>query len=180
MTRLDFAALLVALLAGCAASQPVTRGPVADNEVPFFEGLGDPRRKISTNNQSAQRYFDQGLTLLYAFNHKEAIRSFRSAATLDPKCAMAFWGVAYAFGPHVNKPMTEEDTAEAWKALQQAVALKGGVSPREQAYITALEQRYQSQHDADRSVRYRCKIEPAFIRGQLCASDREQITRRAR
>lgn len=119
---------------------------------PLFDDLGNLHHPVTTASSRAQRYFDQGLTLLYGFNHREAIRSFRSAATLDPKCAMAFWGVAYAFGPHVNKPMTEEDTAEAWAALQEAVALKGGVSPREQAYITALERRYQSQHEADRSA----------------------------
>jgi tetratricopeptide (TPR) repeat protein len=65
---------------------------------------------------------------------------------------MAHWGVAYAFGPHVNKPMDSNDTAGAWAALQLAVANKAKVSPREQAYITALEKRYQSEHKDDRSA----------------------------
>src|SRR5688572_2504577 len=105
---------------------------------PVFDGLGKHHHPVTTTSKEAQRYFDQGLTLCYAFNHKEAIRSFRAAATVDPDCAMAYWGVAYACGPHVNKPMTEDDTANAWKALQEAQAAKSKVSAPEQAYINAL------------------------------------------
>lgn len=119
---------------------------------PLFEGLGDLHHPVTAQSKQAQRYFDQGLRLLFGFNHKEAIRSFRSAAYLAPECAMAHWGVAYAFGPHVNKSMDSNDTAGAWAALQFAVANKAKVSPREQAYITALEKRYQSEHKDDRAA----------------------------
>ena len=119
---------------------------------PLFDDLGNLHHPVTTSSGRAQRYFDQGLILLYGFNHPEAIRSFRSAATVDPQCAMAFWGVAYALGPHVNRPMTAEDNTGAWAALQQAVALKAAVSPREQAYITALERRYQPGFVEDRSA----------------------------
>ena len=117
---------------------------------PLFDGLGDLHHPITTESKQAQRYFDQGMRLLFGFNHKEAIRSFRSAAFLDPQCAMAHWGVAYAYGPHVNKPMDASDTTNAWAALQLAVANKSKVSAKEQAYITALEKRYQPAHEADR------------------------------
>jgi tetratricopeptide (TPR) repeat protein len=117
---------------------------------PLFDGLGDLHHPVTTKSKEAQRYFDQGLRLLFGFNHKEAIRSFRSAAQLDPECAMAYWGVAYAFGPHVNKPMDANDNAEAWAALRLAVGAKEKASAREQAYITALEKRYQEQHLEDR------------------------------
>ena len=117
---------------------------------PLFDGLGDLHHPVTTESKQAQRYFDQGMRLLFGFNHKEAIRSFRSAAHLDPQCAMAHWGVAYAYGPHVNKPMDASDTANAWAALQLAMANKSKVSAKEQAYITALEKRYQSTHQADR------------------------------
>ena len=76
--------------------------------------------------------------LCYAFNHREAIRSFRAAAQCDADCAMAFWGVAYAHGPHVNKPMTKDENEAAWAALQQALALQAKTSPKEQAYIKAM------------------------------------------
>jgi tetratricopeptide (TPR) repeat protein len=119
---------------------------------PLLDGLGDLHHPVTTESKQAQRYFDQGLRLLFGFNHKEAIRSFRSAAQLDPNCAMAHWGVAYAYGPHVNKPMDTNDTAGAWAALQLAVAAKAKASEKEQAYITALEKRYQPQHNDDRKA----------------------------
>jgi len=119
---------------------------------PLLDGLGNLHHPVTTKSKQAQRYFDQGMSLLFGFNHKEAIRSFRSAAHLDPDCAMAHWGTAYAFGPHVNKPMDTNDTAEAWAALQLAVAGKSKASAKEQAYITALEQRYRPEYREDRSA----------------------------
>ena len=117
---------------------------------PLLEGLGVLHHAVSTQSKEAQDYFDQGMRLLFGFNHREAIRSFRSAAVLDPGCAMAYWGVAYAYGPHVNRPMDANDTANAWEALQAAITNKAAASPREQAYITALEKRYQREHAGDR------------------------------
>jgi tetratricopeptide (TPR) repeat protein len=119
---------------------------------PLFDGLGDLHHPVTTSSAKAQRYFDQGVRLLFGFNHKEAIRSFRSAAMLDPQCAMAHWGVAYAFGPHVNKPMDATDTTNAWAALQLALSNQANASPKEQAYIEALRKRYQDGHAADRSA----------------------------
>ena len=69
---------------------------------PFFEGLGSYSRKVTTDSPEAQRYFNQGLAFLHGFNHGAAIRSFQEAARLDPKCAMAHWGIALACGPHIN------------------------------------------------------------------------------
>ena len=113
------------------------------SDVPFFEGLGSHSRGITTGSAEAQRYFDQGLAFLYAFNHDEAIRSFRRAGELDPKCAMAFWGVAVANGPHINNPVVPADRAKAaWEALARAKALAPGASPVERALIEALASRY--------------------------------------
>jgi hypothetical protein len=113
---------------------------------PLFDDLGDLHHPVSTPSKQTQRYFDQGVRLMFGFNHKEAIRSFRSAAQLDPTCAMAHWGVAYAYGPHVNKPMDASDTTNAWAALQLALANQSRVTPKEQAYIAALARRYQADH----------------------------------
>ncbi len=135
--------LLVSTLTCTVAASEKLPGPLLD-------GLGDLQHPVTTRTKQAQRYFDQGMRLVFGFNHKEAIRSFRSAAHLDPQCAMAHWGVAYAFGPHVNKPMDSNDTASAWAALQLAVANKPGASAKERAYITALEKRYQPDHEDDR------------------------------
>lgn len=119
---------------------------------PLFDGLGDLHHPVTTKSKLAQRYFDQGVRLMFGFNHKEAIRSFRSAAHYDPHCAMAHWGVAYASGPHVNKPMDANDTTNAWTALQLALANQAHVTRKEQAYIGALAQRYQAEHTDDHSA----------------------------
>src|SRR5215470_17558319 len=102
--RLTVAIGLVATVTNSARPAEKLPGPILD-------GLGDLHHPVTTQSKQAQRYFDQGLRLLFGFNHKEAIRSFRSAAQIDPECAMAHWGVAYAYGPHVNKPMDSNDTA---------------------------------------------------------------------
>jgi len=119
---------------------------------PMLKGLGDWHHAVATVDRRAQKYFDQGMTLLFGFNHKEAIRSFRSAAVIDPSCAMAYWGIAYAYGPHVNRPMSAEDNAEAWKALESALALRSRVSAHERAYVDALQTRYVQEFNADRSA----------------------------
>lgn len=109
---------------------------------PVFDGLGDHRRPITTSNPQTQKLFDQGVNLLFGFNHAEAIRSFREAARLDPNCAMCWWGVAFALGPNINLPMPDDAVAPAWEALNRAKALRSKASPREQAWIDALAVRY--------------------------------------
>jgi hypothetical protein len=141
--------VILPLLAACLSLSAVGKEKLPG---PLFDGLGNHHHPVTANSKLAQRYFDQGLTLLFAFNHKEAIRSFRSAAKLEPECAMAWWGVAYAYGPHVNKPMSKEDNDAAWEALQQTLALKSKVTPQEQAYFAALSKRYQAEFAEDRSA----------------------------
>src|SRR5690349_8857364 len=97
---------------------------------PLLEGLGWHHFPITTQSKEAQRYFDQGLILAFAFNHKEAERSFREAARLDPQCAMAWWGAALVVGPHVNAAMKAEDAPRAWEALTKAKALAPNASAK--------------------------------------------------
>lgn len=119
--------------------------------VPLFDGLGSHGRKVTTSSPEAQRYFNQGLCFLYAFNHDEAIRSFRKATELDPKCAMAWWGISVANGPHINNPVViPERASSAWDALskaRQAAATAGGI---ERALIDALGKRYADPQPDDR------------------------------
>lgn len=138
----------------CFTGIVVAAGPEspAKSMAPLFDGLGNHHHSISTRSQPAQRYFDQGLTLCYAFNHTEAIRSFRGALQHDPDCAMAYWGIAYASGPHVNRPMTRDDNDRAWEALQKALALKSKTGAKEQAYIDAMAKRYQAEFAEDRTA----------------------------
>lgn len=113
------------LVGGARADEPKAApgasAPDPQAREPLFDGLGPRSRQVATASADAQRYFDQGLKFLYAFNHDEAIRSFRQAATLDPTCAMAWWGVAYACGPHINNPTVDEPHAhEGSEALAKA------------------------------------------------------------
>ena len=124
----------------------------ADTEPPLWPGLGSTTYKITTQNERAQAYFDQGLRLTYAFNHGEAQRSFRMAQKLDPDCAMCFWGEALVLGPNINLPMQEDAIAPAYAAAQKAKALADKVSPRERALIHALAARYSSDPKADRAL----------------------------
>jgi tetratricopeptide (TPR) repeat protein len=137
--------LLAALVAGaCSSASP------ADPVAPLYDNLGSYHHAITSTSLEAQRFFDQGLTLSYAFNHAEAIRSFRQAAALDPSCAMCYWGIAFALGPNINAPITEEAAREAWQAMEEARRLAPGASPREQAYIDALGRRYAADPAAPR------------------------------
>jgi tetratricopeptide (TPR) repeat protein len=143
--RLNTTLILVTLSAAVA-------GAAESGVAPLFTGLGQLHCPVTTASALAQRYFDQGLTLCYAFNHAEAERSFQYAAALDPDCAMAYWGISYARGPHINKGMGPEDTTAAWTAIQQALDRKGSASLKEKAWIDALAKRYESQHHHDRSA----------------------------
>ncbi len=109
---------------------------------PLLHGIGPLHVPISTKSEQAQKYFDQGFTLMYGFNHAEAIRSFKEAARLDPTCGICWWGVALSYGPNINQPMPKEAIPEAWKALQTAQSMRANESPQEQAYIDAVAARY--------------------------------------
>lgn len=113
------------------------------------KGLGDIDRPVSTTNPEAQKYFNQGLAYLYAFNHDEGVASFKHAAELDPELAMAYWGVALGLGANYNDPANSERFAAAYEYLQKAIALAPKATPVEQAYIAALSKRYSADPKAD-------------------------------
>jgi tetratricopeptide (TPR) repeat protein len=116
-----------------------------------LEGLGSHRRVVTAANEEALRWFNQGLLLLYAFNHDEAVHSFRAAVEADPGCAMAHWGIALAVGPHINFPMmTPEKSALAWQELQLAREHAMKCTPVERALIEALAARYAEQPPENR------------------------------
>jgi tetratricopeptide (TPR) repeat protein len=124
------------LVAGACSLFAQSKPPV------LMPGLGQHHHKISTKNPEAQRFFDQGLTLVFAFNHEEAARAFRRAAELDPQSAMAFWGVALALGPCINLDVDPLHEKEAYEAVQKALLLAPGTTESERAYIQALAKRY--------------------------------------
>lgn len=110
--------------------------------VPLYKNLGNYHRTISSPNERAQNYFDQGLRLAYAFNQEESIRAFREAARLDSKCAICWWGVAYGYGPNVNLPMDSASNAAGQDAIEKARGLSAHASAVERALIDGLALRY--------------------------------------
>jgi tetratricopeptide (TPR) repeat protein len=136
----------VALLAGLIAIEPTHA------ETPLYDNLGSLHHPISSTSELAQRYFDQGLRLVYAFNHEEAIRSFEEAAKQDPQAAMPYWGIALALGPNINAAMTKEAERRAMEAIKQARSRLTSANAIEQAYIEALTKRYVSTKRASRAA----------------------------
>lgn len=111
----------------------------------LLPGMGDVRLPITTTDELAQIWFDQGLALLYGFNHDEAARSFRRASELDPDAAMPYWGLALAIGPNYNDTAVDARRAEAtYEAVQAALARAPRASAREKDYIRAVAKRYAS------------------------------------
>ena len=132
--------------------QFVAQSLAAENTAPpLYTDLGNLHYPI-TANDAAQAYFDQGLRLYYAFNHSEAIASFKEAQRLDTSCAMCWWGEAISWGPNINLPMDAPSGIAAYAALQQALALSGNGTEKEQRLITALSMRYEASPSADRSA----------------------------
>ena len=151
------ALVLAAILAACSPGTSETT--LAQRAgAPLFEGMGDFHREITTSDPDAQKYFDQGMVLAFGFNHAESIRSFRAAQTLDPSCAMCFWGEALATGPNINVTangktvMSADEQVAAYAALQKAVELAPSATPREQDVIAALEARYAPTPVEDRTA----------------------------
>jgi len=144
-------ALLLTLPSAAFAQHDHAPAAGAEAGVPLFDNLGSWHHAVTTKSPEAQRYFDQGLRLVYAFNHAEAERAFREAARLDPACAMAWWGVAFALGPNYNLPIDPERNTKAVEAVAKAKAQAGHVSPKEQAYVEAIAVRYVADPPADRA-----------------------------
>jgi len=157
MRALTIAILSIILptLSGCAKEESLL--DVATRAgAPLFDGMGDHSHPITTDVAYTQRYFDQGLTIDFAFNHAESARSFKAAQTLDPQCAMCFWGEALALGPNINVTsngaviMADHDRLAAHAAIQKALTLKHTASQQEQDYIDALATRYNGDPTTER------------------------------
>src|SRR5437016_5061924 len=136
-----------------ASAIPTANSSEKEKRVPvLMPGLGEVHHPVSTKNHQAQQFFDQGLKLVFGFNHDEARRSFQRAAELDPKLAMAWWGVALTLGPNYNLPVDPEREKAGYEAVQRALALQENASEPEKGYINALAVRYSNDPKADLPV----------------------------
>jgi tetratricopeptide (TPR) repeat protein len=143
------------MLAALGCSTPPhghDHGPRATSAPPvLFDNLGTHHQAITTASPQAQQYFDQGLRLVYGFNHYEAQRAFQESARLDPGCAMCYWGIALTYGSNYNSPTDAERERGAWQAIQKARALARGATERERAVIEALAARHSAAPGTDRA-----------------------------
>lgn len=154
-----FAFVAVLLATGCERNEASQSTDESGSYLPelapvgatMLEGLGDYSLPIDASSPQVQRWFDQGLSLTYGFNHQAAERSFLKAAELDPECAMCWWGAALVLGPHVNAGMDPANNAAAWQRLQAARSLADAAPAWQQAYIQALSARYAENPPEDRS-----------------------------
>jgi tetratricopeptide (TPR) repeat protein len=115
-----------------------------------WPGYGELRFDVTSSSEEARKWANQGLRLVYAFNHPEAAASFRKATELDPTCAMCWWGLGFSLGNNINAPLMPENAQPAWQAAQRALALREKATPREVAYIEALALRYEENNRPDR------------------------------
>jgi tetratricopeptide (TPR) repeat protein len=148
--RCQISILLALLLCLPALGQNDHAAAAAAKPVTLVAGVGNAHHPVSTKNPEAQQFFDQGLRFIYAFNHDEAARSFQKAADLDPKLAIAYWGIAEAVGPNYNDPASDERFKRAHEEIQKAVDLSAGASASEQVYIQAMAKRFPADPKADR------------------------------
>lgn len=147
MTRLAFALSITTL--AWSQHQHISSPPAKAAEL--LSGLGKHTHPIATSSKLAQQFFDQGLALIYGFNHDEAARLFARAAELDPKSPMPHWGIALALGPNYNMPPMPEREEKAWQAIERAVELAKTAPEQERAYVNALVQRYSKDPAVDRA-----------------------------
>ncbi len=141
---------VIALVLLCAISLSAQNHSMGSSKpVTLVTGIGDTHHPVSTKNAAAQQFFDQGLRFIYAFNHDEAARSFQKAAELDPKLAMAYWGIAEAVGPNYNDPASEDRFKQAHDAIQKAVDLSANAPANERAYIAAMALRFPADPKSD-------------------------------
>jgi tetratricopeptide (TPR) repeat protein len=150
------------LLGSVPADHPPGGG---DKAAVLVSGLGDVHHQVSAANCDAQEFFDQGLAFLYAFNHDEAVRSFRRSAELDPKLAMAHWGVSLALGSNYNVPASPEQLKEALAHLRKAQKLAADAPEPERRYVEALAKRYSDDPKADAK---KLAVEFKKAMGELC------------
>jgi tetratricopeptide (TPR) repeat protein len=134
----------------CGSVSAVWSDTIKAPPAKILPGLGNLRYPITTTSIKAQEFFEQGLRLVYAFNHWEAIQAFKMATTLDPDCAMAYWGLALAFGPNLNDWNPTDRERIALEAIQKAQSKKERISQVEKDFIDALATRYNGKAYEDR------------------------------
>ena len=155
LLRASISIVVLALMLNVQVAQGQHQHPGAPAEKPamLLPGMGELQHPISTTNPEAQKFFDQGLTLVFGFNRPEALRSFKRAAELDARAIMPHWGIALASGPHINMDGDMDvDGKAGYEAIQKARSISRGAPEHERAYVEALAKRFSSDSKADQQA----------------------------
>jgi tetratricopeptide (TPR) repeat protein len=147
----------LAVMSGCATNSDNQATAEEASETPAFQepvnyipsALGPYSWKITTSSEMAQKYFDQGIQMRYAYGMDDAARSFRQAHFADPDCAMCYWGEAFSLGSFLNGGMSAEKAPYAHEAIEKAVELSGNATELERDLIMAARDRYPEDYDPD-------------------------------
>ena len=147
------------LFVGCRAPAPPTSTSTSANEgsgtapapsAGILPDVGTHHHPIATTNPDAQKFFDQGMALVFGFNHEEATRSFQRAAELDPRAPMPHWGIAWSLGPNYNLDIDDPRAKRAFEAIDTATKLSVNGTAVERDYVAAMATRYSQDPKADR------------------------------
>ncbi len=125
------------------------KSPPAKQADLSLTAVGRQHHPIQTKSHEAQEYFDQGITLVYAFNHEEAVRSFQRSAELDPSSPMPLWGIALAVGPNYNVDVDAEREKLGYETVKKAESLAVNAPQVEKDYVAALVTRYSNDANPD-------------------------------
>jgi len=154
--RIAIAIIATLLALGCRAPAPQSTSTDATATTPpvpttaILTGVGAHHHPIATTNPDAQKFFDQGMALVFGFNHEEATRSFQRAAELDPRAPMPHWGIAWSVGPNYNLDIDDPRAKRAFDAIDTATKLSVNGSPVERDYVAVMATRYSPDLKADR------------------------------
>lgn len=152
MTTSRYARAVMHGLMVAGLAMPFSVGTVGA-EATLFDNLGTLHHEITTTSERAQKFFDQGLRLVYAFNHEEALKAFTEASRLDPDAPMPYWGVALSLGSNINAAMDPKVEPRAVEALRMATMQLAPATPRERDYVEALASRYSLKKSVARRVK---------------------------
>ncbi len=152
MKRSPLFYLISTALIACGVSPHATAQDAISSDTHLYAGFGNFKRPISTVSEEAQEWFNQGMQLVYGFNHDEGIRSFHAAAVKDTEAPMPWWGIAYAHGVNINDmQMDDVRNRLAREAADNALERIDQASPVEAALIHAVSARYEYPTPEDRS-----------------------------
>ena len=115
------------------------------------EKLGRVSFPVSCTTQ-AQRQFNHAVAWLHSFEYEEAEKVFTEVTVTDPRCGMAYWGIAMSNYHPIWAPPNATELKKGWEAIVKARSI-GARTSRERDYIAAIELFYKDSDKLDHRTR---------------------------